>query len=156
LALGLLALAWRLLPVGVAVSIRIFVLLVGLVVTVSFVSRVTKETSWAHSDFAEIRRVAPSAPAKRAQDLVQLEGMVAGAMRYEHDLYLKVRPEVRYLAWARLAARGIDLDRSARARDELGPLYDFVKADAWRPGHLFGPGTTLETLEQMAETLEHI
>ena len=148
------ALAWRFLPVGVAVSITIFVLLVGLVVVTSFVARLAKEAGWTHSEFAEIGRVVPSGPPGRAEDLVQWESVVAGAMRYEHDLYLKVRPQVRYLAWARLAARGIDLDRDPRAAAELGALYEFVKADAYRPGRLFGPGTTLETLEQMTESLE--
>lgn len=150
------ALAWRFLPVGVGISITVFVLAVGCVVTVSLVGRVGKEAGWTHSHFAVVHRAAPDAAAHRAQDLVAFEAIVAGAMRYEHDLYLRVRPPVRYLAWARLAARGIDLDRDPRAAAELGSLYDFVKASAERPGHLFGPGVALEVLEQMADTLERI
>jgi hypothetical protein len=155
LAVGF-ALAWRFLPVSVGVLITIFVLFIGLLVTISLVGRLAHEAGWSHSEFAEVHRAVPDGGSHRAGDLVAFEASVAGAMRYQHDLYLQIRPTVRYLASSRLAAVGIDLDRDPRAAEALGPLYDFVKASADRPGHLFGAGVPLETLQQMADTLERI
>jgi hypothetical protein len=148
--------ALRFLPVRVNLLVTLFVVVVGLTVGGTFVSRLSEQASWTHSEFATVRQRTLTARRARAKDLVGFEQMFERSTVYEHHLYMGLRPHLRYLARARLAARGIDLDSDPAAQELLGDLYELVHTRGAPPGALFGAGIPIELLETMVETLEHI
>ena len=92
----------------------------------------------------------------RIESLVALERRVALATAAAVHVHFRLRPILREIASARLAARGIDLDRdSDGARAVLGErLSELVRADRERPADAFAPGISLAELEEHVATLE--
>jgi hypothetical protein len=151
------ALMWRFVPIGLNALLVGYVVLTGLIVGNTVVARLHEATIWTHSEFAKVQRRAAPPSYLRAKDLVEFESMIMSTMRYEHDLYLKVRPTVRYIANIRLAERGIELDDDPLAREVLGEdLYELVHGHGARPGVLFAPGVSLESLTALVERLEQL
>jgi hypothetical protein len=150
------ALMWRFVPIGLNALLVGYVVLTGLIVGNTLVARLHEATIWTHSEFATVQRRTTPPSYMRAKDLVEFESMITSTMRYEHDLYLKVRPTARYIADVRFAEHGIALDDDPRAREVLGEVYELLHGHGARPGVLFAPGVSLESLTALVERLEQL
>ena len=89
---------------------------------------------------------------------MRLERAVALGVAHAGDLHTRLRPRLRTIAATLLAARGVDLDRSAgQARALLGEeLWDMVRADREAPADPFAPGIDPGRLAVAVETLESL
>ena len=107
---------------------------------------------------ARRRRPRPPAAARRSPpgDLVAIGELVAGGRTSAGDVHRRVRPLLREIAGARLARRGIGLDRDPeQARELLGEgLWELVRADRPAPVTRDGPGLGLAELTQYTDRLE--
>jgi hypothetical protein len=106
-------------------------------------------------DRALLRR---ESPPRRPEELTRLERAVALAVAHVGDLHTRLRPRLRTIAATLLAARGVDLDRSAgQARSVLGEeLWALVRSDREAPADPFAPGIGTERLAVAVETLESL
>ena len=104
---------------------------------------------------ALLRRESPS---QRPEELVRLERAVALGVAHAGDLHTRLRPRLRTIAATLLAARGVDLDRSAgQARSLLGDeLWALVRGDREAPPDPFAPGIDPRRLAVAVETLESL
>lgn len=149
--------AWRVLPVASSALVATLVSVVGTLCGASLAVALHAGATRTRPRFGALAVRPGPQPSPRAKDLAELEEVVDSALRYDHDVHLKLRPHLRRLAAVRLAGRRIDIDRDPAARRVLGEAYDIVRADARRPqGELFGPGIPIERLEQVIETMERL
>ena len=146
---------WVVLVPWRAAVVEALVLLVGWLAVVAFVRVALLPHEPRESSFE--RAVRPRTPRPmRIESLVALERRVALATAAAVHVHFRLRPILREIASARLAARGIDLDRdSDGARAVLGErLSELVRADRERPADAFAPGISLAELEEHVATLE--
>jgi hypothetical protein len=86
-----------------------------------------------------------------------LEWTLLFSAERELDLYGRLRPLLRDISAARLAAVGIDLDRSPAAAELLGPeLWSIVRPDRDPPADRHAPGPGLPAIERALADLEAI
>ena len=146
---------WVVLVPWRAAVVEALVLLVGWLAVVAFVRVALLPHEPRESSFERAVRARTPRP-KRIESLVSLERRVALATAAAVHVHFRLRPILREIASARLAARGIDLDRdSDGARAVLGErLSELVRADRERPADAFAPGIPLAELEEHVATLE--
>ncbi len=91
-------------------------------------------------------------------DLGAIAELVAGGRSSGADVHRRVRPLMREIAAARLARRGIGLDRDPEpARALLGDeLWELVRVDRAPPVTRDAPGMTLAQLAALTDRLEAI
>ena len=89
-------------------------------------------------------------------DLGAVTDLVTGHRSTAADVHRHVRPLLREISAARLARRGIGLDRDPEpARDLLGEdLWELVRADRPAPVTRDAPGMTLAELTAFTDRLE--
>jgi hypothetical protein len=89
-------------------------------------------------------------------DLGAITELVAGGRSSAAEVHRRVRPLLRDIAAARLARRGIGLDRDPLpARELLGEeLWELVRADRPAPVTRDAPGMTLAELSALTDRLE--
>lgn len=89
-------------------------------------------------------------------DLRTITELVAGGRSTAAEVHRRVRPLLRDIAAAKLARRGIGLDRDPRhARELLGEeLFELVRADRPAPLTRDAPGMTLAELSALTDRLE--
>jgi hypothetical protein len=89
-------------------------------------------------------------------DLGAITELVTGGRSSAADVHRRVRPLLRDIAAAKLARRGIGLDRDLQpARELLGEeLFELVRADRPAPLTRDAPGMTLAELSAITERLE--
>jgi hypothetical protein len=147
--------AW-LLAAGL-VGFGVSVLVAAAVVAAVLVHRAGTAHRGGRGDFerALLRRESPS---QRPEELVRLERAVALGVAHAGDLHTRLRPRLRTIAATLLAARGVDLDRSAgQARSLLGEeLWTLARADREAPADPFAPGIDPARLTVAVETLESL
>jgi hypothetical protein len=105
------------------------------------------------------REPRPSAPRRTLPgDLGAITDLVSGRRATAVDVYRQVRPLLREIAAARLARRGIGLDRDPEpARDLLGEdLWELVRIDRPVPESRDAPGISLSELSALTDRLEAI
>jgi hypothetical protein len=87
--------------------------------------------------------------------LVRLERIIEWSASNGLDAHTRLRPVLREIAEARLARRGLRLDRDmAEARRLLGPTaWDLIRDDR-RPPDRGGPGIPPRDLEEILDALE--
>ena len=98
------------------------------------------------------------ARAKRLESLVALEQRLELATTAAVHVHFRLRPILREIAAARLARRGVDIDRDANdARRALGAdLWELVRDDRARPVDPFAPGVSRAELRTLVDTLEAV
>jgi len=112
-------------------------------------------------------RAVPPAPALASRagapalepppSLARMENAVFFACSRAVDAHMLLRPVLRDVAAQRLAARGVDIDRDARAAELLGPwAWALVRPDAAEPEDWHAPGLDLAALEKVVEALEKL
>jgi hypothetical protein len=104
---------------------------------------------------------APPQSPPRSQRPGQLESvarMLELAETSSFELHNRLRPIVRQIAAARLARRGVALDRQPdRARRLLGETtWEIVRPDLTAPVGRLGPGCSREELQEIVAALEAI
>jgi hypothetical protein len=86
-----------------------------------------------------------------------LEWTLLFSAERELDLYGRLRPLLRDISAARLAALGVDLDRSPKAAALLGPeLWSIVRPDREPPADRHAPGPGLPAIERALADLEAV
>ncbi len=112
----------------------------------------------AHVPSARRSRERPRARPRRSLpgDLGAITELVAGGRSTASDVHRRVRPLLRDIAAAKLARRGIGLDRDPRhARELLGEeLFELVRAERPAPLTRDAPGLTLGELAAITDRLE--
>lgn len=90
--------------------------------------------------------------------LVRLERVVESSAWSDLDAHARLRPVLIEIAEARLAKRGLRLDRdSAEARRLLGPkAWELVRPDRPPPHHREAPGVAPADLEEVLDALEAV
>lgn len=101
---------------------------------------------------------ATSAPAlEPPPSLARMENAVFFACSRAVDAHMLLRPVLRDVAAQRLAARGIDIDRDARAAELLGPwAWALLRPDVAEPADWHAPGLDPAALEKVVEALEKL
>ena len=153
--LVLAGVAWVVLVPWRAAVVEALVLLVGWLAVVAFVRVALLPHEPRESSFERAVRPRSRRPA-RIESLVSLERRVALATAAAVHVHFRLRPILREIAAARLAARGIDLDRdAAAARAIVGErLWELVRADRDRPEDPFAPGIPLAEIDDYVARLE--
>lgn len=108
---------------------------------------------------SRIERLArPRRRDKRLAELVRIERELEMATQSAFDTHYRLRPLLRELAEARLARRGIELDRPGGSAEELlGPdAWDLVRPDVDRPTEHHAAGVRLPAVERAVEALERL
>jgi hypothetical protein len=94
----------------------------------------------------------------RPRELLKLEREVDLSMQTAFDSHYRLRPTLRRIAAARLAARGIDLDAShGSAEALLGPeAWELTRPDRARPRRHEAPGPSLAEVDAAVTALERL
>jgi hypothetical protein len=92
------------------------------------------------------------------EDLDRLERLVVTGRSSAGAVHVRLRPLLAEIAVARLARRGVRLDRSPdQSRALLGDeLWNIVRPDRPRPADMRGPGISLDELAEMTDRLERL
>ena len=149
------AVAWVVLVPWRSAVIEALVLLVGWLAVVAFVRVALHPHEVRESAFE--RALRPRPPRReQIESLTSVERRVVLATAAAVHVHFRLRPILREIASARLAARGVDLDGdAAAARAILGErLWELVRPDRERPPDSFAPGIPLAELEAYTATLE--
>jgi hypothetical protein len=103
-------------------------------------------------------RTRPRRPSERVVQLESLERMLESAEASSFDLHNRLRPIVREIATARLARRGVSLDRRPeRAREILGArTWELVRPDREDPFGRLGRGWSRAELREVVDALEGV
>jgi hypothetical protein len=109
---------------------------------------------------ARRRRVSPRARPRGGTpgDLEAIAESVAAARASAADVHRRVRPLLREIAAARLARRGIGLDRDPlQARAVLGEeLWEIVRSDRPAPAARDESGMSVAAIAQLTDRLEAV
>jgi hypothetical protein len=151
-ALAVAALAF---PEHAAAALDAYVLALGAVAAAAVV---TRTRALRHRGASPIDRPLPGAApgTGRTAELDRIERLVVLSANSSFDVHYRLRPLLRELAASRLAARGIDLDRSPEAELVLGDdLWNVVRPDL-ELGNRAAPGMPVEAAERLVDALERV
>jgi hypothetical protein len=154
IAVGVLFLA----PVDSALTIRIYLVVVGALALLTLVAATAHAAGTAPSEFerALVRR---RRRAVRPDDLERLERQVALAQENAFDFYSRLRPALIDAASAALwRNHGVDLaTQPDRARELLPPdVWEVVRPDAERPTDRHARGPSLRRIDELVAGIERM
>ena len=154
IAAGVLFLA----PVDTALTVKVYLLVVGALALLTLVAATAHAAGAAPSQF-ERALVRPRRRAVRPDDLERLERQVALAQENVFDFYSRLRPVLIDAASAALwRNHGVDLaTQPDRARELLPPdVWDVVRPDAERPTDRHATGPPLGRIDAIVAGIERM
>jgi hypothetical protein len=137
-------------PFGRQTALHLYLLaLAGLVMAAAVAALPARQRS---AFDAALRR--PARESRRPPELERTERTVTLGIANAFDLHARLRPLLREVATARLAARGIELD-SARGRAAVGEeAWALLRADREPPQDRFEAGIDEQQLRRLLDLLE--
>jgi hypothetical protein len=154
IAAGVLFLA----PVDTALTVKIYLVVVGALALLTLVAATAHTAGTAPSDFerALVRR---PRRAVRPDDLERLERQVALSQENAFDFHLRLRPALTEAAAAALwRNHAVELaTQPDRARELLSrELWEVVRPDAERPTDRHAPGPSLRRIDALVAEIERM
>jgi hypothetical protein len=154
IAAGVLFLA----PVDTALTVRIYLVVVGALALLTLVAATAYAAGSAPSEFERALN-RPRRHAVRPDDLERLERQVALAQENAFDFYSRLRPALIDAAAAALwRNHGIDLATRPERAHELLPadVWEVVRPDAERPTDRHAPGPSLRKIDALVSGIERM
>jgi hypothetical protein len=152
LAAGALLLARLLAPGRFELELDVFILFVGAVALLNVV--LAARGAYPREERSALAEALEREPDEslRPAELERLERELTMAVATAFDVHVRLRPVVREIAGARLAARGLRLDD---AEEVLGEdLWELAREDRPTPAQRHAAGISPETLERVVARLE--
>jgi hypothetical protein len=145
-------------PVDTALTVKIYVLVVGALALLTLVAATAHAAGSAPSEFERVL-VRPRRRAVRPDDLERLERQVALAQENAFDFYSRLRPALIDAASAALwRNHGVDVaTQPDRARELLPPeVWEVVRPDAERPSDRHAQGPSLRRIDALVTGIERM
>jgi hypothetical protein len=145
-------------PVDTALTVRIYVLVVGALALLTLVAATAHAAGAAPSEFERALRPKLRRP-RRPDELERLERQVALAQENAFDFYSRLRPALIDAASAALwRGHGVDLaSHPERARALLAPVvWDVVRSDFPRPSDRHEVGPSLARIDEIVAAIERM
>ena len=145
-------------PVDTALTVRIYVIVVGALALLTLVAATAAAAGNARSEFEEALSPRIERPI-RPDELERLERQVALAAENAFDFHSRLRPALIDATAAALWRRyGIHLEtQPEQARALLAPeVWDAVRPDRERPGDRHAPGPPLERIDALVTAIERM
>lgn len=145
-------------PVDTALTVKIYVLVIGALALMTLVAATAYAAGSAPSQF-ERALVRPRRRAVRPDDLERLERQVALSQENAFDFYSRLRPALIDAASAALwRNHGVDLaTQPDRARKLLPPdVWEVVRPDAERPSDRHAHGPSLRRIDALVTGIERM
>jgi hypothetical protein len=137
-------------PFGRQTALHLYLLaLCGLVLAAAVAALPARERSRFDAGLAR-----PAEESRRPAQLERTERAVTLGVANSYDLHARLRPLLREVATARLAARGIELD-SERGRAAVGgDAWELLRPDREPPDDRFAGGIDRQELRRLLDFLE--
>jgi hypothetical protein len=135
-----------------AAFVRAYVVVVGGLVMTAVISAATDRLPGGRrSELDAALRAAEHEQHPRPAQLARLEREVTLAVATSHDLHAKLLPQLREIAAARLARRGLRSSPST-----LGRWWELLRPDREPPEDRFAPGIPEDDLRALVDDLESL
>lgn len=138
------------LPSNRAVATHVYELALGMLLMLTVLAELRQSLPRLRSRFADAlsQRVPASAPLRQVE---QLEREVVLAIGSAYDLHVRLLPQLRDIAEARLARGG-----RRPGPDTLGPWWALLRPDRPEPADRFAPGIPRADLRALVADLERL
>jgi hypothetical protein len=132
-------------------TLRIYVFVLGALVMLALVTAAREAAPIRGRSEFERALAERQAPRQRVPELEKLEREVTLATAAEFDLHVRLLPQLREIAQARLERSGRTLDA-----ETAGRWWDLLRPDRPQPAERFSPGITAGELRELVAHLERM
>lgn len=143
-------------PVGRSTVLHGYVLVVGALAMLAALAATRKLLPAAGRSAFAAALHRPPPEDERPPQLARVERSAALGTAYAFELHQNLRPQLREIAQAQLAARGVELDSPA-GREAVGEeAWELLRPDRGEPENRFAPGIERDRLRRLVRTLENL
>jgi hypothetical protein len=137
-------------------ELDVYVIVLGALALLGLVSWLRRSAPRARESLLERALQQHAEEPETLPELAHLERVLVMSAAQEFDLHYRLRPTLREIAAARLAERGLQLDRGGRlAQEALGEeLWDVVQPDRVAPENRQVKGIGPDGIERLVRRLE--